>query len=457
MRKRSIAVIGAGAAGMMAAVTAAREGAEVTVYEHRSEAGRKLLMTGNGKCNLTNKRMGGQYYYCDSEAGIKTVCRVLSEFDETRTLDFFHETGLLTYDRDGYVYPQSEQAVTVRDVLVRECRLCGVAFRYDTDVYPLLSRKEQTGQFVIGEACYDRLIFACGGKSERQTGSDGSGYELAKRFGHRIHTPLPALVPLYTNEADFESMAGVRIKARICLLIDGKAAKEACGELQLTAQGISGIPVFELSRIAVHALHEGKRVEADICFLNGRERAETEKLICRMLARGQAASGGDRRMAVRGQAVSGEDRGMAARGQAASDERGGTLCGGMDLRSLQESLTGIVNKKVLAFILRKVCGELPALHNGTAQESRLAAAIAGYLFSCRISIDGHGKLEHAQVTSGGVSFGEVTEQLESRLCRGLFFAGEMLDVDGICGGYNLQWAWSSGHAAAIAAVRDNVE
>lgn len=416
MKKRSIAVIGAGAAGMMAAVAAARAGAAVTIYEHRSEAGRKLLMTGNGKCNLTNTRMGTSYYYCGSEDGKQIVRTVLAEFDETRTLSFFHEIGLLTYDRDGYVYPQSEQAVTVRDVLVRECLLCGVEFRYDTDVYPLLSREEATGQFVIGKERYDLLILACGGKSERQTGSDGSGYELAKRFGHRILTPLPALVPLYTNEPDWQSMAGVRAKARVCLFVEGRKAGEAAGELQMTAQGISGIPVLELSRIAVHAIHEGKRVEAEICFLNGREPSQIEALLRRMLARGDA-----------------EDR------ESLSDR-------------LQERLTGTVNSKILSFIVHRVCNDMERLHNGRPDEDRLAKTVAQQLFSCRIPINGHGKLEHAQVTSGGVPFDEVTEKLGSRLCEGLFFAGEMLDVDGICGGYNLQWAWSSGYVAGTCAA-----
>ena len=416
MKKRSIAVIGAGAAGMMAAVTAARAGAAVTIYEHRSEAGRKLLMTGNGKCNLTNTRMGMSYYYCDSEDGKQIVRTVLAQFDEVRSLSFFHEIGLLTYDRDGYVYPQSEQAVTVRDVLVRECLFCGVNFRYDTDVYPLLRREETTGRFVIGKERYDRLILACGGKSERQTGSDGSGYELAKRFGHRILTPLPALVPLYTDEPDWQSMAGVRAKARVRLFVEGRTAGDADGELQMTAQGISGIPVLELSRIAVHAIHEGKRVEAEICFLNGRERVQIEALLQRMLARGHAEEW-----------------------ESPSD-------------MLQTRLTGTVNSKILSFILRRICNDMERLHNGRPDEDRLAAAVAQQLFSCRIPINGHGKLEHAQVTSGGVLFDEVTEKLESRLCEGLFFAGEMLDVDGICGGYNLQWAWSSGYAAGLCAA-----
>lgn len=401
---------------MMAAVTAARAGAAVTIYEHRSEAGRKLLMTGNGKCNLTNTRMGTSYYYCGSKDGKQIIRTVLAEFDEARTLSFFHEIGLLTYDRDGYVYPQSEQAVTVRDVLVRECLFSGVNIRYDTDVYPLLHREEATGRFVIGTERYDRLILACGGKSERQTGSDGSGYELAKRFGHRILTPLPALVPLYTNEPDWQSMAGVRAKARVCLFVESRSAGEASGELQMTAQGISGIPAFELSRIAVHAIQEGKRVEAEICFLYGRERGQIEALLRRMLARGYAEDGESFHY------------------------------------MLQERLTGTVNAKILSFILRRVCNEMERLHNGRPDEDRLAAAVAQQLFSCRIPINGYGKLEHAQVTSGGISFDEVTEKLESRLCEGLFFAGEMLDVDGICGGYNLQWAWSSGYFAGLCAA-----
>ena len=427
---------------MMAAVTAAREKAAVTVYEHRSEAGRKLLMTGNGKCNLTNMRMGLSYYYCDSARGQQMIRSVLAGFDEKRTLAFFHEIGMLTCDRDGYVYPLSEQAVTVRDVLVRECLICGVTFRYDTDVYPILSRDEETGQFVIGTERFDRLIFACGGKSERQTGSDGSGYELAKRFGHRISTPLPALVPLYTSEENWKSMAGVRAKGRLRLLDEGRTAGESCGELQITAQGISGIPVFELSRIAVHAIHEGKRVEAEICFLNGRQQKQIEALLRCMLERG--AAGYDNQNDARGNANDSITHSLKR-----VQENGEQLAD-----TIQSSLTGIVNTKILSFILDKIVRETNILHNGLWYHNQLAAAVAHQLFSMRILIDGHGKLEHAQVTSGGILFDEVTEHLESRFCKGLFFAGEMLDVDGICGGYNLQWAWSSGYTAGICAAKE---
>ncbi|MCM1538275.1 MAG: aminoacetone oxidase family FAD-binding enzyme [bacterium] len=425
MRKKSIAVIGAGAAGMMAAVAAARAGAAVTIYEHRSEAGRKLLMTGNGKCNLTNLRMGTSYYYCGSECGQRMVSSVLSEFDEEDTLSFFHGIGLLTYDRDGYVYPQSDQAVTVRDVLVRECLYQGVTFRYEIDVYPLMRQEKENGKFMIGETRFDCVILACGGKSERQTGSDGSGYELAKRFGHRVRTPLPALVPLYTDEADWQSMAGVRVKAGIRLFVDGIEAGEAQGELQLTAQGISGIPVFELSRIAVHAIYEGRSVEAEICFLNGREREQVEALLRQMLARGRGKNAA----------------------QTGAREKGEIL----------QKMTGIVNSKVLSFLLERVCRGAERMQKALPDEGELAAEMARQLCALRIRISGYGKLEHAQVTSGGILFEEVTEHLESRLCKGLFFAGEMLDVDGICGGYNLQWAWSSGFAAGMRAAGNDAE
>lgn len=406
IKRKNIAVIGAGAAGMMAAITAARAGASVTVYEHRGEAGRKLLMTGNGKCNLTNRRMDARYYHSGCKDGENMIRSVLAGFDEMQTLAFFHEIGLLTYERDGYVYPQSEQAVTVRDVLVRECLIAGVSIHYDTDVYPLLEYQKDMGYFVIGSQRYDCLILACGGKSERQTGSDGSGYEIAKRFGHQIATPLPGLVPLYTSEPEWQMLSGVRAKARLRLFVEGMLSGEACGELQFTAQGISGIPVFELSRTAVHSLADGKCVEAEICFLNERKQETIRELVERMLARGDAGKNGDLQEEI----------------------------------CIKKRLTGIVNDKVIDFILHKT------------REDCLAEQVTRLLFSSRIVITGHGKLDHAQVTSGGVLLDEVDGHLESRLCSGLFFAGEILDVDGICGGYNLQWAWSSGYAAGKAAA-----
>lgn len=426
MRQRTIAVIGAGAAGLFAAAAAARAGAAVTVYEHRKEAGRKLLMTGNGKCNLTNERMGAQYYHSHSQNGIRVIAGVLAQFDEKKTKERFEEFGLLTYARDGYVYPQSEQARDVRDVLVRECALCGVSIRYEIDVYPLL-HKNDAGQFVIGEECYDGLIVACGGKSERQTGSDGSGFELAKRFGHTVHVPLPALVPLYTDRPDWKNMAGVRAKADVRLLIDGCEAGSEYGEVQITEQGISGIPVFQLSRHAVHAMHEGKSVEVELCFLHGRKKDEVQRMIFRMLERSKVFHEAD-----------------------ANAEREYVI------ECLKSGLTGIVNNKILSFLLRElyeeqIVGKKEPLQEFTKKE-RLAGRMTDRLFSCRIPMIGHAKLDHAQVTGGGISFDEVTDQLESRLCPGLFFAGEMLDADGVCGGYNLQWAWSSGYVAAMSAA-----
>ncbi len=416
MKKIKIAVIGAGASGLFAALTAAGAGASVTVFEHGPEAGRKLLMTGNGKCNLTNERMGIQYYYSDSDREKQIIGHVLAGFDEKRTVACFEEMGLLTYARDGYVYPQSGQAASVRDVLLRECRLRGVhSIRYGIDVYPMLRHDKDTGKFVIGGEAFDRLILACGGKSERQTGSDGSGYELSKRFGHSVNPPFPALVPLYTETEGWKGMAGVRAKAGIRLFIGEKEAGAEYGELQMTAQSISGIPVFLLSRLAVRALQSGQRVQAQLCFLPGRERSHLKALLLRMADRALPFS----------------DSGCFL-----SDSE---FC---------RAMTGLVNEKVLRFAADSLRGDRAC----GADTDILCERLLDRLLACRIPITGYGRLDHAQATGGGIPFDEVTDALESKLLPGLFFAGEMLDVDGICGGYNLQWAWSSGRAAAIGAV-----
>ncbi len=453
MKQIRIAVIGAGASGLFASVTAAKTGAAVTVFEHGGEAGRKLLMTGNGKCNLTNERMGAQYYHSDSDTELQTVQSVLARFDEKKTVGCFGEMGLLTYSRDGYVYPAAEQAAAVRDVLLRECRLRGVHIRYHTDVYPLLRQEKRNGKFMIGNEVYDRLILACGGKSERQTGSDGSGFELAKRFGHSVRTPFPALVPLFTDKKGWQDMAGVRIKSRIRLLIDGKTSGEEYGELQITAKGISGIPVFQLSGSAVRALESGSLVEAELCFLPGRERREVGRLIAEMLSRERAAL----------QTPEMREHGRAALQTPEMREHGRAEQRTEEMRG---ALTGIVNGKVLAYLLSELeeqrkereaaYMEKTGNSEWEAADRQLAAGLTGKLFAYRIPVTGHAKLDHAQVTGGGIPFNEVTQGLASRLCGGLFFAGEMLDVDGICGGYNLQWAWSSGYTAAMSAVENGL-
>lgn len=403
-----IAVIGAGAAGMFAAIGAAERGAQVCIYEHMEEAGKKLLMTGNGKCNLTNLKIEQECYYSDSDES-NLHWQILSAFRPEDTVSWFEAHGLMVRNRNDYIYPYCEQAHVVRDVLLRSCEQTGVKIVYGYDCYKKLEVCAD-GRFRIGNESYDRLILACGGKSARHTGSDGSGYELAKRFGHTVVAPKPALVQLHTNLPEFKRMAGVRAQGSVT--IDDWTQS---GEIQFTEFGISGIAVFQLSRHAVKKLLERpeQSVEASLDLCPDITREKLQKTIADRIGQCKKVT-------------------------------------------LFETLTGTVHTKILEYILFSL--NLTRCTTKTLTEApekliKTAKQITNMIKDMRIPIVGSHKLDAAQVTQGGIRLDEVTESLESVHQKGLFFAGEMLDVDGICGGYNLQWAWASGYAAAQGCLR----
>ncbi|MBO6016146.1 MAG: aminoacetone oxidase family FAD-binding enzyme [Lachnospiraceae bacterium] len=404
---RKIAIIGGGAAGMMAAITAAGAGGTVTVYEHKDRVGKKLLSTGNGKCNLTNLSVSQDDYRGDHPA---FVLPVLDAFPVADTLSFFEQLGLFWKEKNGYVYPASNQASTVLDLLrnrMEQMHICVI-----TDCGQIRLRairgKKQEGFLIAcqkGEAQYDRVIIATGSKAAPVTGSDGSGYALAKQFGHRIIPVLPALTSLKGREDFYKSIAGVRVDADIALYIEDRLCMREMGELQLTATGPSGIPVFQLSRFAIQALDQHKNVRLCCDFL---PRITEDELTASVLAR-----------------------------------RESNLTAG-------QALTGIVNKKLLVLLLKlSQIAEAKPMRAVSEQKLQLFC----HKVKCfEMQIGGYGSFEQAQVCQGGVDVAELTDDLESRQQKGLYFAGEILDVDGICGGYNLQWAWSSGHMAGKAAA-----
>ena len=398
-----IAVIGAGASGMFAAVQAAENGAQVCIYEHMDEAGKKLLMTGNGKCNLTNLKIASEDYYSDSDAR-NLRWQILSAFMPENTVSWFEKHGLMVRNRNDYIYPYCEQAAVVREVLLRACKQAGVKIVYGYDCYRSLEVNAD-GRFCIGEEYYDRLILACGGKSARHTGSDGSGYELAKRFGHTVVAPKSALVQLHTNLPEFKRMAGVRAQGSITL-----GSSTQSGEIQFTEYGISGIAVFQLSRHAVRSLAEEKtqQIEVSLDLCPDITREKLQEIITDQISQ-------------------------------------------CEKNSLFEALTGTVHTKILEYILFRLRLEkcmLQEIAGAPEKRKETVNQLVNILKDMRIPIVGSHKLDVAQVTQGGIRMDEVTGSLESVHQKGLFFAGEMLDVDGICGGYNLQWAWASGYAAA---------
>lgn len=478
-----VVVAGGGASGLSAAIFAARNGAEVTILEHKDRVGKKILMTGNGRCNLTNMSdVRGKYHSSDAASLIR-IYDTLVRFDAMKTRDFFKGLGLYTKEkRDGGVYPVSEQASVVLDVLRSACdrlgvriwtdceitaikpdkadrttdnatrdKACGTVsmtqyktdesvsvMRYKADETVSVTRHKadetvsatpcKTGgtisvtQYVragngqgktekINEILpYDKLILATGGKAAPVSGSDGSGYALAKRLGHSVIEPLPALVQLKCEGKFFKALSGVRAQAKIRLLIDGKVMAIEEGELQLTDYGISGIPVFQFSRLAARALYDGKQCEARIDFIPYIKEAENE--LC------------------------GENI------ETFSD------------KTVEALLSGLVHKKIAAVVC-KLQGIGANMTVGQAGAKKVSGCIRMLADFC-VKITAPNSFDNAQVCSGGVPLGEVDENFASYRCPGIYIVGELLDCDGICGGYNLQWAWATGAiAGADAALREN--
>ena len=410
--KKRVLIIGGGASGMAAAIAAADSGADVTVIEHMDRVGKKILSTGNGRCNLTNRQMDPSCYRCD-EADFPM--KVLKHFLPEDTIAWFHEMGLEVRERQGYYYPASDQASSVLDAHRFRLRELGVNVMCGVEPDGIgitsggfeVSGKKKDGQAV--KFWGNALILAAGSKAAPSTGSDGSGYGLAKDLGHRVIRPLPALVQLRCQGNLYKVMAGVRTEAELTLFASGKKMARDRGELQITDYGLSGIPAFQISRYASRALDEGKKVTVSVDFLPARGKKEVLDWI--------------------------------ARGRADFPNRTG-----------EELLGGLINKK-LALGLLKLAGIRPSAP-AESWSRKQSEALCRQMKEYEALVQSVNPFANAQVCCGGVDTSQVDpETLESRLISGLYLIGELLDVDGICGGYNLQWAWATGNLAGRAAAR----
>ncbi len=426
---------------MTAAIHAARLGAEVTVLEHMDRVGKKLLSTGNGRCNFSNRDQRPEYYRCSQP---DFPWKVISRFPVARTEEFFSGLGILVKERGTYLYPNPDQASSVLDVLRMELERTGVVVRTGCEVREIAA---EGGHFRVktdqGDYGAGAVVLAAGSKAAPATGSDGSGYALAERLGLRVITPLPALVQLRCGEKDLRQMAGVRTEARVRLYgtagrsrSDGgdrqvslrlkehtresaprdgewELLAEDRGELQFTGYGISGIPVFQVSRCAAVALHDGRRVKAVIDLLPAQTEEETWSLIRRRLWQ-------------------------------------------MPEKTCEQWMTGLLNRK-LSVVLLKRAGISPSRKAGETEPERWKE-LQRQLRSFETEIVATNSYEQAQVCCGGVDTAEVDPRtMGVKRVPGLYLAGEILDVDGICGGYNLQWAWSSGAVAGQSAAWGNAE
>lgn len=410
MRKESkvVAVIGGGASGMMAAITAARNGARVLLLEHRDRVGKKILVTGNGRCNFTN---AVQQDWCYRGTEKDFPKQALTQFTQKDAISFFKELGMQVKEKNGYYYPYSEQAATVLDVLRKELERMRIKIVYEIQIDCI--RKTENNFLILTETGKkieaDRVILATGSMAAPKTGSDGSGYMLAKKLGHSIVEPLPALGPLVARDvygkSVLKSIHGVRTEANLKLLVQHRIEYEERGELQLTEYGLSGIPVFQLSHQAIRALAQKKKVVVLIDFLPDMKENKVLDLLREQQKRFQ--------------------------------------------KTAEECLNGLFNKKLSPVILRCALVSAEEKKLSMEQEKAILTCVKEFQFE----VTGYKGFEQAQVCSGGVNTKEIHEKtMESKLVPALYFAGELLDVDGACGGYNLQWAWSSGYVAGVCAV-----
>jgi len=406
---RKIVVIGGGASGIMAAITAAKEGAHVTIVEQKDRIGKKLLSTGNGRCNLTNEFMD---ITCFRGENLSIVSDVLNQFGAEMTKSFFEGLGVILKSRQGYLYPISDQASTILDVLRMEIERLGIEVLLSQKVVEVSKKKSE---FVVkttqSSISADAVILSTGGKASSVLGSDGSGYALAKTFGHKLTAVVPALVQLITKGKEFKAVSGVRTHASVSLFLDGEHIASDTGELQLTDYGISGIPVFQISRYAAKGLYEKKRVVVSIDLLPTFTKEELEEFF-------------KTRMHVHGS------------------------------KKAEDFFVGMFHKKLIGILLKRANISYETTMNTISYETQQLLLTLCKNFEVEI-LDTKG-FEHAQVCAGGVKTTEIhPETMESLLENGLFLTGELLDVDGICGGYNLQWAWATGYIAGKNAAKGN--
>ncbi len=410
VEKPRVVVIGGGASGLMAAVAAARRGARVTVIERMQRVGKKLLATGNGRCNLANLRLAEEHYH---GGGARLALGVIGQFGVAETMTFFERLGVeLRSEEDGKVFPATDQATAVLDLLRDELERLGV----ETVCEAAVARVEKDG---VGFKCMtaegrsfaaDRVIVAAGGKSAPNLGSNGAGFKIAEALGHTIVRPVPALVQLKVEAPFLRQLQGVRVQGAVEIRVGGEARRRAAGEILFTDYGMSGIPVMDLSRIAAQALDARQAVTLALDLFP---------------------------------AVAAEDLAERLEKRFAAHPE----------RTAEFALVGLLHKRLAPVALRAAGVEALAAPCGGLGKDRILA-LAGLMKDWRLACVGTQSWMFSQVTAGGVDVRQVDRRtLESKIAPGVYFCGEVLDVDGDCGGYNLQWAWSSGYVTGTHAAR----
>ena len=393
---KNVAIIGAGASGIIAALKAS-ENNHVILIDKNDKCGKKLLVTGNGRCNYWHDNITKESYHTDNYNVLEHILLFKKEM-----YDYLLTLGIYPRIKDGYYYPQSNSAYSMREIFANELKKKNIEFRYNFNVKNIIN--EDSVFKIIGDnetILCDKVIIAAGSKAMPKSGSDGFGYEIARKFNISINKVLPALVGLNTTEYFLKDWSGVRTDAKVSLFIDDKLVKNEIGELQLTDNGVSGICIFNLSSDAIRALENGENVYLKINFA-----PFTDNFYHFF-------------------------------------EERSNMVNNQNLKELCESL---FSYKLSSIFFKKTNINSNAYWKSLTNKEKdlFVKTITNFI----ININGYGSFEKAQVCTGGISLNEINENtMECKKINNLYFIGETLDVDGICGGYNLSFAFISGYIA----------
>lgn len=406
-----IAVIGGGASGMMAAITAARLNQSVILVEKNAELGRKILATGNGRCNLTNKFAEANRYHGGNP---KFIENVLKQFDQFEVMQFFEELGLVLKEENlGRIFPHTDEAKSVTNALIYELQKNKVEIILNDQVRKVETFTSSTAEkFNItlqsGKIIESKkLIITTGGQAAPHLGTSGDAYFWLKNFGHNITPLYPALTPLEIKESWIKEVQGLKIEANISISIDHKLVYEKYGDALFTHFGISGPAAMAQAGVIENNLNKNVKIHIDL-FPTESVKELDAKLIKIIETNGA--------------------------------------------KQIKNTLAGIIPSNLAPVFLKNLNIDPD---KKSAEISKIdRAEISKALKNIELTVTGVRPFKDAQVTHGGVILNEIDENtLESKIVPGLFIAGELLDVDGDSGGFNLQWAWSSGHLAGISSSK----
>lgn len=405
---KHIVIIGGGAAGLVSAIYAKNETTKVTILERNSACGKKLLATGNGKCNYWNSDQSLEHYHSNDEIYLKDI---ITEENKQEILSLFSTLGVYPKIKNGYYYPYSNQATTIKNVLLYEIERKNINIKQDFLVEEI---KKIDGIFELHSKneiiTADKVIIATGSYASPKTGSDGFGYKVLKSFGHSINKPLPALVQLKTTGNFLKQWAGIRTDVELSLYENNDLLKKENGEIQLTNYGISGICVFNLSRYVSIGLSQNKQETIEINFLPF-IRENPKNYLVEFFKK-------------------------------------------TTIKPIKEQLEGFLNNKLVDVILTEAKIDKTKSFNDLNDSEQ--QNIVNFLTAFKVEILGTNSFEQAQVCTGGIPLTEINiKNMESKIIKDLYIVGELLDVDGDCGGYNLSFAWISGMLAGKGSISND--